>query len=208
MPLQNLKIVGDGMVALWRITENEEMLSNLAGEAACPKEVVHVTKRLEWLAGRVTIKQLTENMGFSYRGIEKDQFGKPFLTALSYPISLSHSYPYVAAQINTRHPVGIDVEQPHPKLLTIAQRVLNEEELQDAGRNPVKHCIYWCAKEALYKIYGRRSLIFARHLAVAPFRLHAEGALTGYIRSNEISEEISLHYVVESDFVLVYSTSV
>lgn len=207
MPLQDLRIVNHGMVALWRITENEKELASMAGPVVCPEEVVHTLKRLEWLAGRATIKQLTEKMGQPYNGLEKDEFGKPFLIGLSHPISLSHSYPYVAAQIHVSIPVGIDVEQPQQKLLKIAHRVLNAEEFHDAGNDPVKHCIYWCAKEALYKIYGKRSLIFAHHLEVAPFSLCAEGDLTGYIRIDGKNQKIGLHYVVQNNFVLVYSTT-
>lgn len=205
MPLQELKMLDQGMVALWRITENEEGLASLAGPEVCPTEILHTLKRLEWLAGRATVKKVTEKMGFNYKGLEKDGFGKPFLIGLPHPVSLSHSYPYVAAQIHTFRPVGIDVEQPHEKLLKIAHRILNKEELRDAGSDRIKHCIYWCGKEALYKIYGKRSLVFANHLEIAPFPLASEGDLTGYIHLNERKEMIGLHYVVQSDFVLVYS---
>ncbi len=207
MPLQDLKIVDQGMVALWRITETEDALTYQAAPADCPKEVVHTLKRLEWLAGRAAIRLLTVKMGLAYNGLGKDEFGKPFLIGLPHPISLSHSYPYVAVQIHASCPVGIDVEQPHDKLLSIAHRILNAEELRDAGSDKVKHCIYWCAKEALYKIYGKRSLIFASHLEVAPFSLRTEGDLIGYIHCNEEKEKFGLHYVVQSDFVLVYSTA-
>ena len=60
------------------------------------------------------------------------EVAKPSLDQNSHHISLSHSYPYVAAQIDS-HAVGIDVEQPKEKLLRIAHRVFNKAEVKDAG---------------------------------------------------------------------------
>jgi len=190
--------------ALWFITEQESELSEASGELV-DSSIVSYTKRLEWLAGRALIKTLVENCGLEFLGIEKDQYGKPFLRKHPYPISLSHSYPYVAAQIDSMHEVGIDLEQPKSKLLTIAHRVLSPTEFEDAGTDIVKHCIYWCAKEAMYKSYGKRGLSFSNHLLVAPFELMRNGDLKGKIISNGKSKEQELGYSVQPDYVLVYT---
>ena len=190
--------------ALWYISETEEELSMAAG-ASCPEEIINMQKRLEWLAGRALVKTLVELNGLSYSGIRKDEFGKPFLRELPHHISLSHSYPYVAGQIDLTHVVGIDVEQPKEKLLHIAHRIMNAEELKDAGTNITKHCIYWCAKETLYKIYGKRGLHFNEHLNLKPFELEKSGSLKGIIRENGSAKPINLAYSVQSDYVLVYT---
>jgi 4'-phosphopantetheinyl transferase len=140
-----------------------------------------------------------------YRGVLKDEYGRPFLNELPGHISLSHSYPYVAAQIANTRPVGIDLEQPKQKLLRVAGRVLNPAELSDAGKDVAKTCIYWCAKEALYKIHGKGSLVFSRDLFVQPFQKEMNGVLKGYIRVDEGRELFTLHYSVERDFVLVFT---
>jgi phosphopantetheinyl transferase len=190
--------------ALWFITEQESELSEASGEQV-DSSILSYTKRLEWLAGRALIKSLVEQCGLEFHGIDKDEFGKPFLKKHSHPISLSHSYPYVAAQIDTQIEVGIDLEQPKSKLLNIAHRVLSPTELLDAGGDVVKHCIYWCAKEAMYKSYGKRGLHFADHLLVAPFDLMREGNLTGRIIANGNSRELKLTYSVQPDYVLVHT---
>jgi len=190
--------------ALWFITEQESELSEVSGEII-DSTIVSYTKRLEWLAGRALIKTLVENCGLEFLGIEKDQYGKPFLRKHPYPISLSHSYPYVAAQIDSMHEVGIDLEQPKSKLLSIAHRVLAPTEFKDAGTDVVKHCIYWCAKEAMYKSYGKRGLSFSNHLLIAPFELMRNGDLKGKIISNGKSKEKELSYSVQPDYVLVYT---
>jgi 4'-phosphopantetheinyl transferase len=190
--------------ALWFITEQESELTEASGEQV-DSSIVSYTKRLEWLAGRALLKSLVEQCGLEFYGITKDEFGKPFLKGYPHPISLSHSYPYVAAQIDIKVEVGIDLEQPKSKLLNIANRVLSATEFQDAGNNVVKHCIYWCAKEAMYKSYGKRGLHFADHLLITPFELKRSGDLAGRIIANGTQRELELAYSVQPDYVLVHT---
>jgi hypothetical protein len=63
--------------------------------------------------------------------------------------------------------------------------------------------VYWCAKEALYKIDGKRSLHFANQLNVEAFTLLPRGDLTGIITRNE-KRMIPLSYQLEKEFVVVY----
>jgi len=205
MPLVHLKDSLTHGVALWHVTENEDELRALALDDICPQDIVSPLKRLEWLSGRILIRSLAKQQGIQYKGIIKDQFGKPFLKDSAHHISLSHSYPYVAAQIHPSHSVGIDIEQPKDKLLRIASRVLDAGELEDAGTDIVKHCIYWCAKEALYKIYGKRGLLFTNHLKVRPFQLQNNGELQGAIEFDNVNVFAELHYIVETEYVLVFS---
>ncbi|MGE0588501.1 MAG: 4'-phosphopantetheinyl transferase superfamily protein [Cyclobacteriaceae bacterium] len=205
MPLVDLKESSLHGVALWHIAETEDDLKSLAPNDQCPQDIVSPLKRLEWLSGRILIKSLAEQQGIQYSGITKDQFGKPFLKDNTHQISLSHSYPYVAAQIHPSLSVGIDIEQPKDKLLRIASRVLDTGELEDAGADIVKHCIYWCAKEALYKIYGKRGLLFTNHLKVRPFQLQKTGELHGAIEFDNVNVFAELRYIVEPEYVLVFS---
>lgn len=191
--------------ALWYINEDEKTLSQAALPDVCPEDIVSPFKRLEWLAGRLLIRTLVEKAGLIYKGLYKDKFGKPFLCEYDHSISLSHSYPYVAAQLDQFHPVGIDVEQPKEKLLKIAHRVLNEEEIKDAGTNIQKHCIYWCAKESLYKIYGKRGLAFSEHMSIQPFELGQNGDLKGSFSVDGVDQFVNLEYSLDKDFVLVYT---
>jgi len=190
--------------ALWFITETEQELSEISGESI-DNTIISYTKRLEWLAGRALIKSLVEQCGLDFYGLEKDEYGKPFLKEHTHPISLSHSFPYVAAQIDQTTEVGIDLEQPKPKLLNIAPRVLSSQELEDAGTDITKHCVYWCAKEALYKSYGKRGLHFADQLNVEPFTLMRSGELRGKILADGYSRELGLIYSIQPDYVLVHT---
>ncbi|MBK5278757.1 MAG: 4'-phosphopantetheinyl transferase superfamily protein [Bacteroidia bacterium] len=192
--------------AIWFIAESMDELTRLSPEP-CPAEIVSAQKRLEWLAGRTLIKTLVEHSGLEYHGLRKDEFGKPFLNNYTNQISLTHSHPYVAAQIDIRQSVGIDLEQPKEKLLKIAHRIMADYELADAGQDIVKHCVYWCAKEALYKIYGRRGLTFLNHLNIEPFTLRNFGDLKGRIESPENEMKVDLCYSIQPDYVLVFTNT-
>src|SRR5688572_3268790 len=100
MPLAKMTTMGkESCWALWKIEEDEETLAYHAMES-CPEEVISVQKRLEYLAGRALMKQLVEELGISYTGMKKNDAGKPFLKDSGHQVSLSHSFPYAAAQIH------------------------------------------------------------------------------------------------------------
>jgi 4'-phosphopantetheinyl transferase len=205
MPLSKIICNDTGGWALWHITESVELLSNSVFIETCPTEITALKRKLEWYASRLLMRQLTETLGLNYKGMYKDVFGKPHLINESALISLSHSYPYVAAQLNFNLPVGIDIEQPSTKLLRVAHRVFNLQEQHDAGTDLTKNCVYWCAKEALYKLYGKRGLSFTDNIIIEPFSLMAVGELVGIIITKEIKLEIVLSYQIEKDSILVYT---
>ena len=192
---------------LWKIDEDEPTLSNMVQSFdQIPEGITHSQKRLEFFAGRVLAKHLLAQFGENYRGLTKNEFGKPFYLNSTTQLSLSHSYPYVAAIADTSQSVGIDVEQIKAKLLKIAPRVLNPAEFQHAGNDLRKHCIYWCAKEAMLKVYGKKDLVFAQHLLVSPFQIEQTGALSVKIIADGAETVLPLYYEVLDDVVVVFNT--
>jgi phosphopantetheinyl transferase len=205
MPLIKIQTTGNQSAwALWFISETEEEFNSIIDERP-DSTIINATKRLEWLAGRLLLRQLVEHVGVDYQGITKNEFGKPLLKKLPHHISLSHSFPYVAAQIDIHQEIGIDLEQPKSKLLNIAHRVLSPTEFMDAGPSVVKHCVYWCAKETMYKAYGKKGLHFSDQLQVRPFELLNAGDLYGKINANDHSRELIMTYLIQPDYVLVHT---
>jgi 4'-phosphopantetheinyl transferase EntD len=204
MPLENLHTYSNAAWALWKIEEDEGTLTAaVAPYEPTPPQVSNVFKRLEFLAARVLIQALLSSRGLKFHGLTKDAFGKPYLRNHDLHVSLSHSYPYVAAVLHDKHDVGIDLEQPKPKLLKIAHRVLHPDELANAGSDIVKHCIYWCAKEALVKIHGKKDLTFSENLKIDSFSRAKQGDLIGRIIVNTKETEIPLQYFDYDNFVVV-----
>lgn len=206
MPLEKIVVETDRAWALWRITEDETTL-NLAldGVESAPESLKNSQKRLEWLAGRVATKEVMKSLNIAFHGIAKDEFGKPFPKMSELHLSLSHSFPYAAALVDRNSPVGIDLEQPKEKLLKIAPRIHHANELHDLGTDLVKHCIYWCAKESMIKLHGRKDLIFAENMFINPFLRKEEGNITGKFIIGDNESVVSLNYVVYPSFVMVYT---
>lgn len=208
MPLEKIVLKSTRAWALWRINEDEATLAaGLKPLEEVSDTVTHPNKRLEWLAGRVLVSQVLASMGIPFHGITKDIYGKPFPKGHDLHLSLSHSYPYVAALVDKHGSVGIDLEQPKEKLLRIAPRIFHPEELSDAGDDITKNCIYWCAKEALVKVHGQKNLVFAEHLLIDPFQMKNEGDINGRIIVADIERVIPLHYAVYPNFVVVFNQS-
>ncbi|MEP6736467.1 MAG: hypothetical protein ABJA70_13160, partial [Chryseolinea sp.] len=130
MPLEKIVLEAERAWALWRIAEDEDALSALLDSIESPPaSITNSNKRLEWIAGRVLVKEVFNRMQIPFQGIIKDEYGKPYPAGYAYHLSLSHSYPYVAAIFDKRASVGIDLEQPKDKLLRVAQRIHSATEL-------------------------------------------------------------------------------
>jgi phosphopantetheinyl transferase len=154
MPITKIEKVAGRAWGLWKIEEEEYELNSLVSDyETIPERIRHPGKRLEFIAGRVLVRNLMEDLGLPFRGLTKDEFGKPYLKESTHQVSLTHSFPYVAAIIDSGKAAGIDLEQIKPKLVNIGPRVLHVSELRDAGQDETKHCVYWCCKETLMKIY-------------------------------------------------------
>ena len=195
--------------ALWHINEPEHILLKALAPAAGELEELsgfkYEVRRLEWIASRLLIKQLAQAQQIKQLEILKDAFGKPHLTGASASISLSHSFPYAAAIINCQKEVGIDIEHAREKLLRVRHKFLNEEELSFAGDHLQKLCIYWTAKEAIYKMYGRRGLIFQENILVKPFDLKERGSIEALLTTKDVKQWYTLHYRCFSDLHICFS---
>lgn len=206
MPLEKIVKEENWAWGLWKITETEiELKAMIRQDEPVPGAISNGQKRLESIAGRVLTRRLLDEFGQKYEGLVKNEHGKPYLRNSRYQISLSHSFPYVAVILHLEKPVGIDLEQPKEKLLRVAPRVLSATERADAGDIIVKHCIYWCAKETLIKIYGKKDLVLAENLQIKPFPLASEGHILGKIIVSDIERLIPLYYQVFPGFVLVFN---
>lgn len=151
----------------------------------------HPAQRTEWLACRVAVRQLVEQLGGVYTGLYKDEYGKPHLRGLPWSISLSHTTGWAAAVLHQSRPVGIDIEPIREQFQRVVPRTLSLSEIAHAAGLPERLAVYWCAKESLYKLYGKRQLTFREHLHIDPF---TDGAtqLTGYVRLPDHTETLTI----------------
>jgi phosphopantetheinyl transferase len=206
--LKTAKINDKSVYAIWEITEDAEQLSRLVKSASNVQlpdtDITNDIKRAEWMAGRLLLSSLVNELGKPYSGIYKDEHGKPHLKGFDLHISLSHSYPLVAAIIH-HSPVGIDIEQPKEKLKRIATRFLTEVEQEICGDDLEILCAFWCAKEALYKLYGKKKLIFKENLAIDYKIDNGSKRLSGKVIVNGNTEEYQLRVEKVKNSLLVFT---
>lgn len=210
MPLSKIEnITGNIWKGYWELTESAENLSELLLERDLPVqeglEIKHPRRRAEWMAGRLLVSELLEAAGEDREPLQKDGYGKPYLQRCQWKPALTHRAPWVAGMLYHGEAAGIDLEKPDEKLQRLKHKFLDREELENAEDDLEKLCIYWAAKEALYKIYGRKGVIFSEQLKIEPFSPGPEGELTGHIRMPDAELTVPLFYHKLNELFLVHN---
>lgn len=201
------KINENSFWAIWKIEEPLVELVTLLSPSidefnTMEATVHHPKKKLEWVAGRLALKSLLGHLQIPDWKIVKDDHGKPYLVDQNIHISLANSFPYATAIIHRSQTVGIDIEYPSEKLIRVRHKFLCEEECQKAGTNLNILCVFWCAKESVYKIHGRKMLSFKEHIFIKDFNLPS-GKLLAQVSSpfhqafhQLLIEQLDHYYIV------------
>jgi 4'-phosphopantetheinyl transferase len=174
MPVVFSKNISDNcIITLWKIEEDADFflkyLDIKEENLASCSNATHPIKQLEWLASRTCVKYTVELLEHRYQGIEKDEHNNPYLSEIQGFLSLSHTSNYAVAIVSLEEEVGIDIEKISDKLSRVAHKFLSESERLHAGKDLFKMCVYWCAKESLYKWYGKKNLSFKENIYIEPF---------------------------------------
>lgn len=209
MPLTEKNILSDGAVlALWEITEPaDELLTRLNNYKfdSSPIPSSNPVRTLPWLASRLLICELYENETVE---LLKDAYNKPSLSVnnKSWKISITHCGNLAGVLIHPNAETGIDLEKHDSRISRVKHKFLTEEELKFAGADTdtLKQTIIWSAKEALYKIYGKKELDFRKHLHISHFNPETDKKITGIILKNEIRIQTEIQIRIIGNFVLTY----
>ena len=103
MPLLLNKQVDEmSAYAVWNIQETFLDLPYLSPEPF--PAALNPVRQAEWIVGRMLVKTLAEKFDIVYRGIGKQETGKPFLIDSDAHIAISHSFPIAAAMIHLKKP--------------------------------------------------------------------------------------------------------
>lgn len=166
---------------IWQIDESlVELQAMLSSEILTDAELAetrHPQKQLEFFASRIAIKALADQLEIVCLGIKKDEYGKPYMVGNNWQMSLTHSQQFIAVAMHPYKPIGIDLEKPSEKMWKILPRLFSQTEIERVGNNLDKLSIYWSAKEALYKLYGKRKVDFRENLLLQ----EENETLIGYI---------------------------
>ena len=193
-------------VLIWKI---EESTSKLQEGIVLSK---NSTTRLDSMKsqlhqrGFLSIRHLLKEAGYTDADLIYDEFGKPHLKNGKF-ISITHSFTFTAIIVSDKFHVGIDVEKQREKILKIAHKFTPFEEYKTIANVDAlisKLTIVWGAKESLYKIYGKKKLLFLHHIYIEDFRF-ADEKTTGEIRYNGENTAYNISFLEFEGFTCVFA---
>lgn len=133
----------------------------------------HIKRRREFIATRILREKVLGKQIIQYNSI-----GAPYIDGVGF-ISISHSSYLVGLAFNSSYQIGLDLETPRPNILEVCPKFLasSEKEFFDET-NKLEMTRLWSAKEAMYKLAGRKKIIFKEDLLLSKTR---EGKWLGRI---------------------------
>lgn len=210
MPIVLHKQINESAVlGVWKIEESEQELLDSLQLKQHEWDVIESLggekRKLHWLSTRVLLRNLLNTQ--EYIDCQIDEHGKPFLVNSDTHISLSHSFDYASVIIGKHQKVGVDIEMVKHKIKTIKHKFLSDLELaqKQIGDNVNGLYVCWCAKEAIYKWYGKKGLEFKAHIHIKPFKLSDNGSLNATVELPEGTTEVTVNYFkTKDDYMLGY----
>lgn len=156
--------------------------------------------------GFLSIRHLLKEVGYTDADLIYDEFGKPHLKNGKF-ISITHSFTFTAIIVSDKFHVGIDIEKQREKILKIAHKFTPFEEYKTIANVDAlisKLTIVWGAKESLYKIYGKKKLLFLHHIYIEDFKF-ADEKTTGEIRYNGENTAYNISFLEFEGFTCVFA---
>jgi 4'-phosphopantetheinyl transferase len=192
-------------VLIWKIEESIDDLKN--GISLTEKSTMRFDSMKSELhqKGFLSIRHLLKEVGLTDADLHYDKFGKPHLDAGRY-ISISHSFSFTSIIFSYENSVGIDIEKQREKILKIAHKFTPIEEYKTIANVDAlisKLTIVWGAKESLYKIYGKKKLLFLHHIYVDDFNFDNHKT-TGEIRFNGKVSSYNIEFLEFEGFTCVF----
>ena len=155
--------------AVWKVEESLSFFQNKMDLSPAEKEETQnfsPARLLEWYAARYLLALLH---GQKQRvPLHKDKYGKPFFADKNTNLSISHSGDMVAAALSPYH-TGIDLQIISEKVKSIKNKFLSPDELDFCDDDLLCLNKMWTIKEALYKAYGKKGLIFKENIKIPYF---------------------------------------
>ncbi len=210
MPVEFIrKISKDVILGLWKINEDVgfflSKLNLLENEVGNLNSFENENRKKHWLAYRILINKMINNN--QHNEIKYDENRKPYIKNSGFHISVTHTGNYAAAIISKTSSVGIDIEKITPRILKVKHKFLNENELRFSEKDNTleRLYIYWCSKEAMYKLCGKKEIDFRKNLFIEKFTVSEKGKAKGIIKTNKTKKQVNLFFEFFDGHLLVYA---
>lgn len=193
-------------VLIWKIEESlAELSSGISLEPQSTERLQSMRSEIHQ-KGFLSIRHLLRNVDYSDADLFYDSYGKPHLHDGNH-ISITHSFIFTAIVISKSGPVGIDIEKQRDKIVKIAHKFTPLEEYKTIANHDAlvsKLTIVWGGKESLYKIYGKKKLLFLHHIYIEDFKF-VDTKTTGQIRYEGTVSDHNIHFLEFEGFTCVYA---
>ena len=201
------KLDNDALIGVWQVSETEEELKELSSTPTDEMEEISFIRSESLRKQRLAVRALLNTMFDDKVYLSHHDNGKPYLENNPVNISITHTEKYVAVILHEEENVGIDIESLDRDFSVVEKKALSEDEiedLEDEKRNE-QLAIYWCAKEAIFKLLSRYNVDFAEQIEIERFRPRGEGELEAtFIGKKDEEEEFDLEYITFDRHVLVW----
>ena len=200
------ELENEAVIGVWQITETEEELIELSSTPSDEMEEISFIRSESLRKQRLAVRALLNTMFDDKVYLSHHDNGKPYIENNPINISITHTAKYVAVILHEEENVGIDIESLDRDFSVVEKKALSEDEiedLEDEKRNE-QLAIYWCAKEAIFKLLSRYNVDFAEQIEVERFRPRGEGELEATFTYKDEEEEFDLEYITFDRHVLVW----
>lgn len=197
-------------IGVWKVTETEAELRALTSIPSDELEEISYIKSESLRKQKLAVRALLDAMFEEKVYLNHHDNGKPYIENCATNISITHTDKFVAIILNDTEEVGIDCESLERDFSAVEKKALSEEEIEDldddAEDRREQLAIYWCAKEAVYKLISQYNVDFAEQIEVEEFRPKGEGELdVTFIHKDGYEEEFELQYMTFEGHVLVWA---
>ena len=158
-----------------------------AADVASASRFQNERRRAEHLAWRRVVRR---ELG---RGVEigYNEVGAPTLNLENTHLSVAHGAGRVAVVISDKR-VGIDIESLERDFTSVSSRYMSPEE-QALSTHKEWEAMVWCAKEALYKLYGERGLDLKHDIVLTDYNPE-KGEISALLRqTTKARVEVDIH---------------
>ena len=201
------ELENEAVIGVWQITETEEELKELSSTPSDEMEEISFIRSESLRKQRLAVRALLNTLFDDKVYLSHHDNGKPYLENNPVNISITHTEKYVAVILHEEENVGIDIESLDRDFSVVEKKALSEDEiedLEDEKRNE-QLAIYWCAKEAVFKLLSRYNVDFAEQIEIERFRPRGEGELEAtFTGKKDEEEEFDLEYIPFDRHVLVW----
>ncbi len=200
MPFIKTEKIKSGLIGFWEIAENDDF--NLANSIFKSYHPNCLNYKSEYRKKQILATRLLANQMCPEENIFQDSFGKPHFKSKEKYLSISNDQDIVVLYISNQ-PCGIDIQTLNKKISVISHKFLNRNDFaKNHNENELIHL--WCAKEAMYKIYGTPKILFKKHLTV--FKIKEDSKLRGASSKPNFLFNCIINNMKFKNYYLVYTS--